>query len=116
MIAAISKMLMNQTMPSRAHKLLAMSRPKLQRCCGTVNRPHNHYNLCLNSPHTAAGLLTVQTWKIIWCVYCMLCGTGTGMQKIQKLELYVIALQGSKEREGGQLYMLVDNTRHGIAP
>ena len=38
------------------------------------------------------------------------------MQKIQKLELYVIALQGSRECEGEQLYVLVDNTRHGIAP
>jgi hypothetical protein len=38
------------------------------------------------------------------------------MKKIQKLELYVIALQGSRENEGEQPYILVDNTRRGIAP
>jgi hypothetical protein len=38
------------------------------------------------------------------------------MQKIQKLDLYVIELQGSTEHEGEEPYMLVDNTRLGIAP
>jgi hypothetical protein len=37
--------------------------------------------------------------------------SGAGMQKIQKLELYVIALQSSRECEGEQPYMLVDNSR-----
>jgi len=45
MVAASSKTLMSQSLPNRAHELLAMSRPKLQSGCGTVNRPHNPYSL-----------------------------------------------------------------------
>ena len=72
MVAASSKT-MSQPLPSGAHELLAMSRPKLQSGCGTVNRPHSPYNWCLNSDSCSSWIADcAEMEKKIVCLLCII--------------------------------------------
>ena len=88
-----SKTLVSQPMPSRANEPFAMSRPKLQSGCGTVNRPHNPY-----SPYVQTRNPTSTVWgrKRTRCAYCVSL-SSTGMEKIQQLGSYVFETEGSRE-------------------
>ena len=107
---------MSEPLPSRTEEVQAVS-SQMIRVAVVLLTGHTtlRAHMIKTQTHTGAGLPTVRGQKRRYCTYCVSL-SGTGLQKIQNLGLYVLDAQGSRKQRVNGLISLVANTRLRMAP